>query len=344
MSSFDRVDKAKRFAILSALSSNSDSSDDDCQSFFGKGKAKRGRKRKRPQAVSPRKSKKPKESKPTSQEKPDTKQPRKTETTFTIDLDSSDDEDLDNEEVMYEYMKLQNSSGRRAVRAPKASFPEAVDEDEGEEYPETDTNTITLQLIVPPDLLSKQTLDARHPSERGSAKTFKFKIRKSQPFEVVAKYFLKADNSSLQLEDLALLYFRTKVQFASTPTDEAMVDNDELELALEEKETVDGADGDNDAEFVPKDIDSLFDKPTAADDSEDHLRLKIKFRDRTELTFRMKHTDKFEKIYAAIGKHQQLNAAQKKKLRLDLDGDKVAPNSTPGDHDLEDDDVLDALF
>ncbi|KAG5180824.1 ubiquitin-related domain-containing protein [Tribonema minus] len=69
----------------------------------------------------------------------------------------------------------------------------------------------------------------------------------------------------------------------------------------------------------------------------------IRVRDQTgeETFFKVKKTTRMEKVFSTYAQRKGVQASA---LRFLLDGDRVDPNQTPGELDLEDQDMIDCML
>merc|ERR1712013_766872 len=72
----------------------------------------------------------------------------------------------------------------------------------------------------------------------------------------------------------------------------------------------------------------------------EHLNLKVKAQDGTEVYFKVKKTTKLKKLMDAYCARVGKEAGS---IRFLFDGDRIAPDSTPNDLGMEDEDEIDAM-
>ncbi|EEH57334.1 uncharacterized protein MICPUCDRAFT_33538 [Micromonas pusilla CCMP1545] len=77
------------------------------------------------------------------------------------------------------------------------------------------------------------------------------------------------------------------------------------------------------------------------DEKGDHINLKVKDQDNSEVHFKVRQTTKFSKIFDAFCARKSL---QPDSVRFLFDGQRVNANMTPKDLDMEDGDSLDAMM
>eukprot|EP00484_Ammonia_sp_Unknown_P022124 CAMPEP_0197039360 /NCGR_PEP_ID=MMETSP1384-20130603/16155_1 /TAXON_ID=29189 /ORGANISM="Ammonia sp." /LENGTH=105 /DNA_ID=CAMNT_0042469945 /DNA_START=232 /DNA_END=549 /DNA_ORIENTATION=+ len=78
----------------------------------------------------------------------------------------------------------------------------------------------------------------------------------------------------------------------------------------------------------------------AANANKEHLNLKVKAQDGTEVYFKVKKTTKLKKLMDAYCARVGKEAGS---IRFLFDGDRIAPDSTPNDLGMEDEDEIDAM-
>jgi len=74
--------------------------------------------------------------------------------------------------------------------------------------------------------------------------------------------------------------------------------------------------------------------------SSEHLNLKVKSQDGNEVYFKVKRTTAFAKVMSAYCKKV---GADQESVRFLFDGQRVRPDQTPEDLDMEDEDEIDAM-
>merc|ERR1711933_558302 len=74
--------------------------------------------------------------------------------------------------------------------------------------------------------------------------------------------------------------------------------------------------------------------------NKEHLNLKVKAQDGTEVYFKVKETTKLKKLMDAYCARVGKEAGS---IRFLFDGDRIAPDSTPNDLGMEDEDEIDAM-
>jgi len=79
-------------------------------------------------------------------------------------------------------------------------------------------------------------------------------------------------------------------------------------------------------------------KPAAG--SAEHLNLKVKNASGGEVYFKVKRTTQFRKLMEAYCSRV---GAQPQHVRFLFDGDRIRPDQTPADLDMEDEDEIDAM-
>eukprot|EP01084_Bolivina_argentea_P232537 391917_1 len=72
----------------------------------------------------------------------------------------------------------------------------------------------------------------------------------------------------------------------------------------------------------------------------EHLNLKVKAQDGTEVYFKVKKTTKLKKLMDAYCARVGKEAGS---IRFLFDGDRIAPDSTPNELNMEDEDEIDAM-
>ena len=77
-----------------------------------------------------------------------------------------------------------------------------------------------------------------------------------------------------------------------------------------------------------------------AQPNKEHLNLKVKAQDGTEVYFKVKKTTKLKKLMDAYCARVGKEAGS---IRFLFDGDRIAPDSTPNDLGMEDEDEIDAM-
>ncbi|XP_047059543.1 uncharacterized protein LOC124666240 [Lolium rigidum] len=144
-----------------------------------------------------------------------------------------------------------------------------------------------------------------------------FRVCKDEKFDKLFKAYAKKNN--LDSSNLTFVFDGVKMNPASTPQDLDLEDEDLIEVRYKPAEPV-------------------IHKPT-----EPHVK---KAREIIPITiqgkagkhqFRVYKDDKFDKLFNAYAKKVQLSPSD---LTFTFDGDKLNSASTPQDHDLEDDDMI----
>mmetsp|Transcript_5941 Transcript_5941/g.26295 ORF Transcript_5941/g.26295 Transcript_5941/m.26295 type:complete len:93 (+) Transcript_5941:62-340(+) len=77
------------------------------------------------------------------------------------------------------------------------------------------------------------------------------------------------------------------------------------------------------------------------EDKGDHINLKVKDQDNSEVHFKVRQTTKFEKIFTAFCSRKSLQPGA---VRFLFDGQRINPTQTPQDLDMEDGDSIDAMM
>lgn len=83
-------------------------------------------------------------------------------------------------------------------------------------------------------------------------------------------------------------------------------------------------------------------KIAPAEPSAEHLSLRVVSSNGTEVFFKIRRSTRLEKLMAAYC--QKMGVANPSSVRFVFDGQRVNPESTPSDLDMEDDDVIDVLL
>merc|ERR1711994_120507 len=86
--------------------------------------------------------------------------------------------------------------------------------------------------------------------------------------------------------------------------------------------------------------DANNDAGTSQNRAPEHLNLKVKAQDGTEVYFKVKKTTKLKKLMDAYCARVGKEAGS---IRFLFDGDRIAPDSTPNDLGMEDEDEIDAM-
>eukprot|EP00740_Mantoniella_antarctica_P006241 CAMPEP_0181363246 /NCGR_PEP_ID=MMETSP1106-20121128/8588_1 /TAXON_ID=81844 /ORGANISM="Mantoniella antarctica, Strain SL-175" /LENGTH=93 /DNA_ID=CAMNT_0023477555 /DNA_START=41 /DNA_END=322 /DNA_ORIENTATION=- len=73
----------------------------------------------------------------------------------------------------------------------------------------------------------------------------------------------------------------------------------------------------------------------------DHINLKVKDQDNSEVHFKVRQTTKFQKIFDAFCSRKALSSDS---VRFLFDGQRINPNMTPKDLEMEDGDSIDAMM
>jgi len=164
-----------------------------------------------------------------------------------------------------------------------------------------------------------------------------FKISRNDTFEKLIQQICAIDKK--KPEDLRLTYDGLNVSTKNTPRDFEMESGDTLKAQLIQKveEEKEDEDENNDENKVEDDNDG---------ENGDLIRLQLRIsiddgKPQSEIKkYRIRKTDKFEKFFDVLKKDF---AFTKLKLKSP-DGENLLPNQTPNDHDLEDEDLLDAII
>mmetsp|Transcript_4029 Transcript_4029/g.18393 ORF Transcript_4029/g.18393 Transcript_4029/m.18393 type:complete len:93 (+) Transcript_4029:94-372(+) len=77
------------------------------------------------------------------------------------------------------------------------------------------------------------------------------------------------------------------------------------------------------------------------EDKGDHINLKVKDQDNSEVHFKVRQTTKFEKIFTAFCSRKSLQPGA---VRFLFDGQRINPTQTPQELDMEDGDSIDAMM
>ncbi|KAG9243282.1 ubiquitin-related domain-containing protein [Calycina marina] len=73
----------------------------------------------------------------------------------------------------------------------------------------------------------------------------------------------------------------------------------------------------------------------------EQINIVVKDQNSNELTFKIKKTTKFEKVFAAWC---NMESKEPKSVRFSFDGSRVNPNDTPGALDMEDGDIVEVFL
>lgn len=74
---------------------------------------------------------------------------------------------------------------------------------------------------------------------------------------------------------------------------------------------------------------------------EDHINIKVRDMDNNEVHFKVRPSTKFSKVFDA---YCQRKALQPNAVRFLMDGERLRPDQTPEEMDMEDGDCIDAMM
>jgi len=177
-----------------------------------------------------------------------------------------------------------------------------------------------------------------HLRNKRENKIFKFKIFTTDPLKKLVEYYSKNSQPPLALDRLILKYDGITLPFDKTPQDYGMQDKDELDIVVA---------------ALPISVIQDIDEPTVASYPITHsitsppeyigeeVKLKISTKTKEHAKFKFGKAEPLKKLFDAYCQQQKVNP---KSVKFTFDGTVILPEQTPTDLDMEDEDLIDAIF